>query len=237
MKRFNDTSDGCVGDRRNDDCDDDDDDDGEDAAGDAKVAAMVNLSWETMAVYAPMLALVATAAATDVRARRIPNWLTLTVALSGLGQSVTPLAVTSPAQSIYGLLAGFGVTFLLYSVGGRGAGDVKLTAGIGAWLGPWPVLIVLAAAAVVSLVLAVGLSAMRGRLGQLFQSTGVMLISLLNVRRLGAQSVIDTGRRAGGAGGSIDRPLPNAVSVLVATVCVVVWVSASSASSAIGGAR
>lgn len=187
---------------------------------------MLNLSWDRMAVYAPMLALVATAAVTDFRARRIPNWLTVTVALSGLGQSVTPWAVTSPAVSIYGLLAGFVVTFLLYIVGGRGAGDVKLTAGIGAWLGPWPVLIVLAAAAVVSLVIAVGLSIVRGRLGELFQSTGVMLVSLLNVRRLGAQSVIDTGRR----GGSIDRPLPNAVSVLVATVGVVVWVS-------VGGAR
>jgi prepilin peptidase CpaA len=199
---------------------------------------MVNLSWETMAVYAPMLALVATAAVTDVRARRIPNWLTLTVALSGLAQSVTPFAVISPTRSILGLLSGFAITFLLYMVGGRGGGDVKLTAGIGAWLGPWPVLIVLAVAALVSLVLAVALSAMRGRLGELFQSTGVMLIGLLNVRRLGAQNVIDTGRRAGGAGGaggSIDRPLPNAVIVLVATACVVVWVSASSAG--IGGAR
>jgi prepilin peptidase CpaA len=185
-----------------------------------------------MAVYAPLLALVAMAAIADIRARRIPNWLTVTVALGGLAQSMTPWAVTSPANSIYGLLAGFAVTFLLYIVGGRGAGDVKLTAGIGAWLGPWPVLIVLAAAALVSLVLAVGLSVARGRLRELFQSTGVMLISLLNVRRLGAQSVIDTGRRAGS--GSIDRPLPNGVSVLVATVCVVVWVSSS---AAVGGAR
>jgi prepilin peptidase CpaA len=224
LNRFNDTSAVRVGEFNNDD-----------GSSDAKVAAMVNLSWETMAVYAPLLALVATAAVTDVRARRIPNWLTLTVALSGLAQSVTPFAVISPTQSILGLLSGFGITFLLYMVGGRGAGDVKLTAGIGAWLGPWPVLIVLAAAAVVSLVLAVALSAVRGRLGQLFQSTGVMLIGLLNVRRLGAQSVIDTGRRAGGSRGSIDRPLPNAVSVLVATACVVVWVSASSAG--IGGAR
>src|SRR5687768_9377914 len=124
---------------------------------------MVNLSWDMLALYAPLLALVATAAVTDVRARRIPNWLTLTVALSGLGQSVTPWAVTTPALSIYGLLAGFAITFLLYSLGGRGAGDVKLTAGIGAWLGPTPVLIVLAAAAIVSLVFAVGQSVARGR--------------------------------------------------------------------------
>ena len=176
-----------------------------------------------MALYAPLLALVAMAAVTDVRARRIPNWLTLTVALSGLGQSVTPWGVTTPAVSIYGLLAGFAITFLLYSVGGRGAGDVKLTAGIGAWLGPTPVLIVLAAAAIVSLVVAVGRSAARGRLGALLRNTGLMLISLLNVRRLGAQRVIETGRYAG----SIDRPMPYTVSMLVATTCVVIWVSAT----------
>lgn len=189
---------------------------------------MVHVSWETMAVYAPMLALVAAAAVTDVRARRIPNWLTLTVALAGLGQSVTPWAVTSPARAIYGLLAGFAVTFVLYVAGGRGAGDVKLTAGIGAWLGPQPVLIVLAGAAVVSLVLAVGQSVARGRLTALFRNSALMVIGLLNVRRLGAAAVAETGRRAS----STDRPLPNAVSVLVATACVVVWVSSTG-----GGAR
>jgi len=190
---------------------------------------MVNLSVHTMAAYAPMLALVAMAAVTDIRARRIPNWLTLTVALTGLGQSVTPWAVTTPKDAIYGLLAGFVVTFLLYIVGGRGAGDVKLTAGIGAWLGPTPVLIVLAAAAIVSLVIAVGQSIARGRLGALLQSTGLMVINVLNVRRLGARQVMESGRSGSS---SIDRPLPNALSMLVATVCVVMWVSCSS-----GGGR
>jgi Flp pilus assembly protein protease CpaA len=191
---------------------------------------MLHFSWETMAVYAPMLALVATAAVTDVRARRIPNWLTLTVVLAGLAQSFTPWAVTSPFRSICGLLAGFVVTVLLYMVDGRGAGDVKLTAGIGAWLGPQPVLICLAAAALVNLVLVLGHALARGRLGELFRNAGLMVISLLNVRRLGAQQVIDTGRR----GSSIDKPLPNALSMLVATVCVVMWVSCSAVGS---GAR
>jgi hypothetical protein len=81
----------------------------------------------------------------------------------------------------------------------------------------------------VSLVLAVGQSVARGRLGELLRSTGLMVIGLLNVRRLGAHAVIDTGRRAS----SIDRPLPNALSMLVATVGVVVWVSWSGG----GGAR
>lgn len=183
------------------------------------------MSWDTIAVYAPLLALVGVAAVTDVRARRIPNWLTLTVALAGLAQSSSPWAVTTPGESIYGLLAGFAVTFLLYIVGGRGTGDVKLSAGIGAWLGPAPVLIVLAAAAVVSLVLAVGQSLARGRLRELLQSTALMLISLLNVRRLGTRNVMETAEAVGTTG----KPLPNAVSMLVATVGVVVWVAAGHA--------
>jgi prepilin peptidase CpaA len=183
---------------------------------------MVKLSLPNLAVYLPLLALVAVAAVTDLRARRIPNWLTLTVAAAGLAQSLTPWAVTSIATSIYGLLAGFGITFLLYILGGRGAGDVTLTAGIGAWLGPKAVLIVLMAAALVSLVLAVAQSAARGRLLELFRNTGLMLLNVLNVRRLGARHVIETGKSVR----SIDRPLPNAVSMLIATVAVVVWISA-----------
>src|SRR5439155_23267624 len=136
------------------------------------------ISLSNLAVYAPLLALVATAAVSDLRARRIPNWLTLTVASAGLAQSMTPLAVTTLTQSVLGLLAGFAVTFLLYSVGGRGAGDVKLTAGIGAWLGPMAVLIVLMAAAIVSLVLALMQSAASGKLADLFRNTALMLLNV-----------------------------------------------------------
>jgi len=177
---------------------------------------------ENLAVYAPLLALVATAAVTDVRARRIPNWLTLTVVLAGLAQSFTPWSVTTPLASVYGLLLGFGVTFLLYSIGARGAGDVKLTAGIGAWVGPVAVLIVLAAAAVVSLVAALARSAARGRLLDLFRNTGLMLVNLVNLQRLGVRHVMETGQQVPA---SIDRPLPNAVSMLLATAGVVLWVA------------
>jgi prepilin peptidase CpaA len=175
----------------------------------------------SLAVYAPLLSLVAGAAVTDLRARRIPNWLTLTVALAGLAQSLLPppLALTTFAQSVCGLLAGFAATFVLYALGGRGAGDVKLTAGIGAWLGPRAVLLVLLAAAVVSLLLVLAQCLATGRLRVLFRNTQLMVLNVLNVQRLGPQHVIATGRGVQ----SIDRPLPNAVSVLIATVAVVAW--------------
>jgi prepilin peptidase CpaA len=157
---------------------------------------------------------------TDVRARRIPNWLTVTVILSGLAQSLSSWALISPKQSLLGLVVGFAITFLLYSVGGRGAGDVKLTAGIGAWLGPWPVLWVFMIAAIVSLVSSVLRSLFEGKLFALFRSTALMLLMIASARRVGIKNVLY------GLHGwkSIGRPLPNGVSTLLATVMVIVWV-------------
>src|SRR5262245_49126208 len=129
----------------------------------------MTLSLHNLAAYAPLLVLTAFAAVTDVRRRRIPNWLTLVVIVSGIAQSFTAFAVSTASQSLLGFAAGFGVTFVLYALGARGAGDVKLTAGIGAWIGPVPILIVLAAAALVSMVLALIQSAMHGKLVQLFR--------------------------------------------------------------------
>jgi prepilin peptidase CpaA len=178
--------------------------------------------WLTLVLYAPLLALVAAAAVSDARRRRIPNWLTLTVILAGIAQSLTPWRVTSPLQSLYGLLAGFALTFLLYIIGGRGGGDVKLAAGIGAWMGPLPVLVVLLAAAVVSLISAVVQTAAAGKLPQLFRSSGQMLLVVGNVRRIGAHNVMESLRGFK----SIGRPMPNGVSMLVATVGTVMWVAA-----------
>ncbi len=74
-------------------------------------------------------------AATDVRARRIPNWLTygslaLALAARGILESWHGLG-----QAAGGLLVGGGVFFVLFLVGGMGAGDVKLMAAVSAWAG------------------------------------------------------------------------------------------------------
>ena len=183
----------------------------------------MNVSWQNLALYAPLLILVGAAAVTDLRVRRIPNWLTFTVVFAGVGQSFTPLAGTTVKESLLGLSAGFAVTFLLYMMGGRGAGDVKLSAGIGAWIGPWPVIVVLMVAAIVSLAIALGTSAVRGKLRELLVSAGVMLLQLVHVRRLGANQVVESSRRGSS---TLGRPMPNAVSMLLATVAVVIWISA-----------
>ena len=57
----------------------------------------------SLLMYVPLLALLGVAAVTDFRRRRIPNWLTSTVALAGIAQSLSPLALTSVFQSLAGI--------------------------------------------------------------------------------------------------------------------------------------
>src|SRR5947208_12878162 len=76
------------------------------------------------------------AAIIDGRTLRVPNWLTVHFLLGGwLYASWSgggPLLLWSIAGAAVGLL-----TLLpLYAIGGMGAGDVKLMAGLGAWIGP-----------------------------------------------------------------------------------------------------
>jgi len=80
--------------------------------------------------------LVLAAAATDLHSRRIPNWLTfgawllaLPVLMATTGALAGALAWTA------GWLTGLAMFLPIYVLRGMAAGDVKLMAAVGAWLG------------------------------------------------------------------------------------------------------
>jgi prepilin peptidase CpaA len=77
------------------------------------------------------------AAVVDIRQRRIPNSGVLALLISGLVFSLTtrPL-VGALSASLLGCLLGFGLFIAFWPMGLIGAGDVKLFAAIGVWLGP-----------------------------------------------------------------------------------------------------
>jgi len=96
-----------------------------------------------MTVYAPrglnlitLLAALALAAACDVRSRRIPNSLVLTIAVGGAVHAVVTGGLASAMASILGMLAGVALMYFQFHRGLMGAGDVKLLGAIGAWTGP-----------------------------------------------------------------------------------------------------
>ncbi|HVT89919.1 MAG TPA: A24 family peptidase [Tepidisphaeraceae bacterium] len=166
---------------------------------------------------APMLALLLWAAVQDVRTRKIRNWLTFTMALSGLLASMLHRGAVAPSQAGLGLLVGFAIPFVLFVLGALGGGDVKLLAGVGAWLGPAGAIQVFAAAAIAGMVIVLVQCTYQGKLFALLRNSAVMAISLVHVNQLGVEHAAATGQSCR----SVDRPLPYALPVLMATVLVV----------------
>ena len=76
------------------------------------------------------------AAIIDGRALRVPNWLTYHFVLGGWAYAYWSGAGGHLLWSLEGSLVGLMTLLPLYAIGGMGAGDVKLMAGVGAWIGP-----------------------------------------------------------------------------------------------------
>ncbi len=175
------------------------------------------MSGYTLSLHLPVLALLLVAAVEDVRHRRIPNWLTFSLILTGLAQSWMPTGVVTPAESAMGLGAGFGLTVAFFLVGAMGAGDVKLLAGLGAWVGPWMVVIVFCAEAIIGMGLAVIQAHRQGRFRAVLRNTAVAAISLAHTGESGLDDPPDAADHA-----SFQR-LAYAVPVLLATVATLGW--------------
>ena len=104
------------------------------------------------------------AAATDLKNFRVPNGLTLPLLAAGLLYHGATAGLPGVGASLLGAAFGFAALILPYSAGGMGAGDVKLMAGVGAWLGAATAGQVLLAAALAGGVYALGAAAVSGRL-------------------------------------------------------------------------
>jgi prepilin peptidase CpaA len=127
-----------------------------------------------MEQVAPMVVLGAglvTAVVSDMRTRRIPNWLTAGIAAAGFGMAFGGGHVT-PLQAAFGMLAGLLLMLPGHVIGATGAGDVKLMAAIGAVLGPATIVRVFLYTAVAGGVFALAVAVRRGRLQQtMFDTT------------------------------------------------------------------
>lgn len=140
-------------------------------------------------LLSPMIApasmgMVLTAAAIDLRERRIPNWLTfgawlaalpLQIAVHGLGHGAADWAT--------GWITGLAIVLPFYLVHGMAAGDVKLMAAVGAWLGASMALEIALATFVIGGVWALALTAQRKRMVQLRRNLASILLTQGQVSR------------------------------------------------------
>ncbi len=102
------------------------------------------------------------AAVTDVWMFRVHNLLTLPLLITGLLFHGITGGWDGFTLSVLGALFGFIALIMPYALGLMGAGDVKLLAGIGAWLGIWPTVFVFIFTCFVAGAYALGLIVYRG---------------------------------------------------------------------------
>lgn len=175
----------------------------------------------------PLIALLAWAAIVDWRTRRIPNWLTLSLLFGGLLRGLLgTLGAAGGAgfvlgEALLGATVGLGLGLPLFALGARGAGDAKLYAAAGAWLGWRGVIAAFLIEAVVGMGMVLAQCAASGRMRELLRNTGVLAVTLLNVRRVGVAQA----RENGGRFTSIDEPMPHAVPFLAAVLLTLAMLS------------
>ena len=123
----------------------------------------------------PTLIVLAVATFTDLRNRRIPNWLVLPFLLAGIVVSGWLHGWHGVGQSFAGMGLGLLIYGFLFWMGGMGAGDVKLCAAIGAWIGPDQLFIALVITGMAGGFMVLIWAAFGGFLKDLFTGTGSLL--------------------------------------------------------------
>src|SRR5262245_26451498 len=73
----------------------------------------------------------------DGKELRVPNWITFPMIISGWIYCTATMGWTGLGESLLGTAVGLGLLMPAYLIGGMGAGDVKLLAGVGAWVGSY----------------------------------------------------------------------------------------------------
>ena len=84
----------------------------------------------------PTCTVVTVAAVIDVRHRRIPNWLVVPFLAFGILSGGVADGSQGVIRSLSGIALAGGIAGPFCYLRGMGMGDLKLLAGIGAWLGP-----------------------------------------------------------------------------------------------------
>ncbi len=123
------------------------------------------------------------AAVIDGRRLRVPNWLTYHFLIGGLVYAYWKGGNGMLGWSLAGAGVGLASLLPLYAIGGMGAGDVKLMAAMGAWIGPWFTLWAFVSSALTGSLIAILMMMWSGELYAHLAMTHIIGREVLTVRR------------------------------------------------------
>lgn len=95
-----------------------------------EILAAVVRHWPIWVVTAVLVV----AAVIDGIQLKVPNWITFPMIIAGWVYSFSYFGWAGLGWSLLATVVGLALLLPLYAIGGMGAGDVKLLAGIGAWV-------------------------------------------------------------------------------------------------------
>lgn len=131
-------------------------------------------AWSLSAPLTAAIAIAGLACVTDVSSRRIPNVLTFGAAGAAFVYAAVAGGFDAVRLAVGGWLLGTVLFLPFFIVRGMGAGDVKLLAALGAWLGPLPIIWVAIYTSIAGGVLGIALAASRGYLRTALSNIGTI---------------------------------------------------------------
>lgn len=165
------------------------------------------------------------AAVLDVRAHRIPNWLTGPVFAAGLVWSVLMGGGAGLADAMIGCFVMMFLFVVLFVFAGGGAGDAKLMGALGVWLGVVNGLFALGGVLLAGGVLAIVQSIAKRRLGCVLRNMGYLVLGFVFVLvgrgRLG--KAVDMRLADGQVGAKIPYGVGIFLGVCLAAAGVLIW--------------
>jgi prepilin peptidase CpaA len=147
----------------------------------------------------------------DLRTRRIPNALTFGAAAVALLVHGLTGGAAGLTTSAAGWLLGAALFLPLFALRGMGAGDVKLLAAVGAWLGPQQVIWVALMTSVAGGVLAIVVAVSHGYLRQALKNIYFLLVHW----RVSGVGPVEEVTLTGSRGPRLAYAVPIAVGTLV----------------------
>jgi prepilin peptidase CpaA len=137
------------------------------------------------------MALALIAGWSDLRSRRIPNWLTVPALLVGLAVNVALNGLAGLKTSLLGAALGLVLLLPFVLLRALGAGDWKLAGALGAFVGRDLIVSLLLASVFVAGVMALALVVYKGRVRQTAGNIGHILVSLVTFRLPGHAVTLD----------------------------------------------
>jgi prepilin peptidase CpaA len=128
---------------------------------------------------------------TDLRSRRIPNWLTVPALVIGLVLNTVVSGWSGLKSALIGAVLGLVLLLPFVLLRSLGAGDWKLAGALGAFVGRELIIDLLLGSVFVAGVMALVLVIYRGRVRQTAKNIGHILVSLVTFRLPGHAVSLD----------------------------------------------